>query len=205
MPSTAVANRSKPRAVSRGLVFFGLVLLLSGLAIFVLTFSPVITQEVRYAVIRPDPKPAVIVPIDTNFGIVVPKIGANAKVVPNVDPYKEREYQLALTHGVAQARGTSFPGQEGNVFIFAHSAGNFYEANQYNAVFYLLDKLEKGDDIFLFYKGEKFKYQVTDKKIVPADAVEYFKSHGTDKTVTLMTCWPAGTTLKRLIIIAKLD
>ncbi len=201
MSSTAAA-KSKSKPLPKILILSGLAFILSGIAIFFLTFAPAISQEVRYALARPDPRPKTITPVDTDFGIVIPKIGANAKVVVNVDPYKEKEYQWALTRGVAHAKGTVFPGQFGNVFIFAHSAGNFYEANQFNAVFYLLDKMEKGDDIFLFYHGEKFRYQVTDKKIVAASAVEYFKNHGRDKTVTLMTCWPAGTTLKRLIVIA---
>lgn len=203
--SSIAAAKIKAKKFPKILIFAGLAFILSGIAIFSLTFAPAITQEIRYTVTRPDPKPKTITPIDTDFGIVVPKIGANAKVVANVDPNNEKEYQWALTKGVAHAKGTVFPGQFGNVFIFAHSAGNFYEANQFNAVFYLLDKMEKGDDIFLFYHGEKFQYQVTDKKIVDATAVEYFKNHGKDKTVTLMTCWPAGTTLKRLIVIATVS
>lgn len=146
-----------------------------------------------------------IIPVDENFGIVIPKINANAKVIANVDPYNSTKYQQALTKGVAHALGTSFPGQPGNVFIFAHSSVDFFNAIRFNSVFYLLDKLEKGDEILLYYNKEQFKYQVTDKKIVAASKVNYLTESGDTKTVTLMTCWPPGTTMKRLIVIGEIS
>ncbi len=196
MSSTAAAKKK-----SKLLIFFGLGMVLAGLGIFFLTFAPVIQEEVRYTVA----KPKVVAPVDTEFGIVIPKIGASAKVIPNVDPYNESAYQWALTKGVAQAKGTALPYQNGNVFIFAHSAGNFYEANRFNAVFYLLTKLEKGDEIDLYYKGTKYQYKVTDKKLVDASDVSYLSGKSPERTLTLMTCWPPGTTLKRLIVIGKLS
>lgn len=133
---------------------------------------------------------------------MIPKIGANAAVVANVDPYDSRQYQIALTRGIAHARGTVFPGQPGNVFLFSHSSANIIDAGRYNSVFFLLTKLEKDDEIILYYKGEKFRYAVTEKGIVEANAVSYLSPTSEGKTLTLMTCWPPGTTLKRLIIRA---
>lgn len=193
---------------------FSSVLIISGtgsiilaLIIFIITFYPVILVELNYQTnllprqsnIKKD-----IIPKDLEFGIVVPKIGANAKIVAEVNPYDNKEYQLALTAGVAHAKGTVFPGQVGNMFLFSHSSVNFYEANRYNSIFYLLDKMEKGDEIDLYYKGEKFTYRVTDKKIVLASDVKYLLGNGTKKIVTLMTCWPKGTSWKRLLVLGEL-
>lgn len=198
MSSTAAANKSSV------FFYFGLGIALTGLAIFSLVFYPVVQEEVKYQVITRNQTAKDIVPIDTQFGMVIPKIGANAKVIPNVNPYDPKDYQWQLTKGVAHARGTVFPGQIGNVFIFAHSAGDILEANRFNAIFYLLYKLNKGDEIDLFYEEAKFKYTVTEVKYVEAADVKYLSGNGSQKTVTLMTCWPPGTTLKRLIIIGKL-
>lgn len=170
-----------------------------------LIFYPVIKVELNYQ-LEQKTKPVQstkLEPIDSQFGIVIPKIAANAKVVANVDPFNQRQYQQVLTQGVAHARGTVYPGDIGNVFIFSHSSVNFYEASRYNSIFYLLDKMSQGDEIVLYYKGEKFTYKVTDKKIVDASAVQYLKSLGFGRTVTLMTCWPAGTTWKRLLVIGS--
>lgn len=192
--------------ITAGLTILGALLFLSGAVLLGLIYFPVVSEEVRYAVSSP-PKNTIqtITPVDREFGIVIPKIGANTKVIPNVNPVNPREYQIALTHGVAHARGSALPNQTGNIFIFAHSAGNFYEANQFNAVFYLLDKLKKDDEIYLFYQKNKFKYKVSEKKLVDATAVNFLSRNGPDKTLTLMTCWPPGTTLKRLLVKATLE
>jgi LPXTG-site transpeptidase (sortase) family protein len=142
-------------------------------------------------------------PVDENFGIVIPKIGVNSKVIPDVDPENGVVYQKALTEGVAQALGSKYPGEEGNVFIFAHSGQDFLEANRYNAVFYLLSKLETGDEILIFYQNKKYRYAVTDKKTVFPSEVNYMDDTPGRNTLTLMTCWPGGTIWKRLIVQAE--
>ncbi|NCA94119.1 MAG: sortase [Sphingobacteriia bacterium] len=145
----------------------------------------------------------IIVPVDEEFGIVIPKILANAKVIAEVNPWDARVYQGALTEGVAHAQGSALPGEIGNIFIFAHSGADLVEANRYNAVFYLLYKLAIDDEIYLFYKGEKYIYRVKEKKTVGAQDVSYLKDKGRDEKLTLMTCWPPGTTMKRLIVTAE--
>ncbi len=142
-------------------------------------------------------------PIDKEFGITVPKINANAKIIPNVDPFNSVEYQKALTKGVAHAKGSAFPGEGRNTFLFSHSSVNFFEALRYNSVFYLLSKMERGDPIDMYYRNIKYTYTVTDVRTVPSSAVEYLFTVPQTETLTLMTCWPPGTTYKRLIVIAE--
>lgn len=188
---------------ARKLIYFGAFLLICALLILMGTFYPVLREEVKYVVETSRIEgPQEITPVNTDFAIVIPKIGANAPVIPNVDPLNSYEYQYKLTKGVAHAEGTRLPNQKGNMFLFAHSAGNFYDAGKYNAVFYLLTKLEKDDEVRIYYKGESSEYRVVNKKIVEADAVQYLNTSRGD-TLTLMTCWPPGTTLKRLIVTAE--
>lgn len=142
-------------------------------------------------------------PADRDFGIVIPKIGANAKVIPDVDWQDSRIYQRALTDGVAHARGSALPDGGGNVFLFAHAGANPLEAWRYNAVFYLLDKLAAGDRIELWYAGSLRPYQVVERRVVRADEVDFIAGKPGVRQLTLMTCWPAGTTWKRLIVIAE--
>ncbi len=214
MPSTnaksqQTPSRSKkrrPSPLSRILTTTGLVLVAASLALLLATFWPVILEELGYGARQVlSQTPTEIVPVDAEFGIVIPKLGANAKVIANVDPFNSRTYQNALTRGVAHAKGTGVPGSAGNVFLFSHSSVNFYEATRYNSVFYLLTKLEAGDEIILYYKGEKYTYRVSSKRTVSATAVQYLKAMGGEReTVTLMTCWPPGTTFKRLLVLAEL-
>lgn len=196
----------------------GIALVAVSVLVLFLTFLPLIKEEVRYQFLPLQDAPVVSVaeqlalglsdeeverPVDEAFGIVIPKIGANASVIPDVDWQNERVYQQALTKGVAQAQGTAKPGMPGNVFLFSHSGVDFFQASRYNAVFYLIDKLQSEDEIILFYQKEKFLYRVTEKKIVNQDEVEYLTGDDRQETLTLMTCYPAGTTLKRLLVRAE--
>lgn len=143
-----------------------------------------------------------LVPEDPNFSVVIPKIGANAKVLANISPADEDEYLAALKKGVAHAAGTAFPGEGGHIFLFAHSTDYIWNVGTYNAIFYLLYKLEKGDEVDLFYKGQRYLYRVLDKRIVDPSQVEYLTRKTNREFLTLQTCWPPGTTLKRLLIFA---
>ena len=144
----------------------------------------------------------ILIPEDPNFSVVIPKIGANARVIASVDPANEREYSEALKKGVAQALGTAFPGEGGHIFLFAHSTDYWWNVSSYNAIFYLLGKLVKGDDINVFYRGERFVYRVIDTKIVDPSEVEYITRKTNTEFLTLQTCWPLGTTFKRLLVFA---
>jgi len=185
-------------------LFLGISLILVGLFILGSTFLPIIREELGYD-LRGYQTPQslnTLEPIDREFGILIPKINANAHVIKNVNPFKEKEYQLALSQGVAHAKDTALPGQKGNIFIFSHSSSDFFNAAKHNSVFYLLSKLEKEDQIKLFYEDKEYDYSVDNKKIVETDAVEYLTDETKNETLTLMTCWPPGTSLKRLIIQA---
>lgn len=144
----------------------------------------------------------VLLPEDPNFSIVIPKIGANARIVTGVDTSSERDYIEALKKGVAQALGTAFPGEGGHIFLFAHSTDYWWNVSAYNAIFYLLGKLETGDEINIFYKGERYVYRVIGSKVVDPSEVEYITRKTNAEFLTLQTCWPLGTTFKRLLIFA---
>lgn len=144
-----------------------------------------------------------LIPADPQFSIVIPKIAANSRVVSNVDAGDKDEYLTILKSGVAHALGSTFPGEGGHVYLFAHSTDYIWNAGTYNAVFYLLYKLEIGDEVNIFFKGQRFTYLVTGKEIVNPDKVEYITRKTDREFVTLQTCWPPGTTLQRQLIFAE--
>lgn len=152
--------------------------------------------------------PLKVTPVNTNFGIIIPKINVNAPVVPNVDSADPNAYVAALKIGAAHALGTAFPGDENkdnnNVFIFAHSTLNIWDVPKYNAIFILLRELQVGDSITTFYQGRRYDYEVTAKKIVDPTDVRYLTEPSKKPILTLQTCDPPGTQLHRLIVTAKL-
>ena len=193
---------------------------LIGLALTVILFifGPVIKQELSYSFNRMSGVQYSIDNIDVwsfqrpinapniNFSIIIPKLNAVSAIVENVDPLNQDEYLNALKKGVAHARGSAFPGSVGNVFLFAHSTDTLINVGRYNAVFFLIGHLTEGDEVDVYYKGRLYKYIVYDKKVVEPTDAEYL---GTltegEKTLTLQTCYPPGTTFKRLVILARLE
>jgi LPXTG-site transpeptidase (sortase) family protein len=145
-----------------------------------------------------------ITPPDTQFSIVIPKIGAAAKIYPNIDPGNEESFLPTLTKGVAHSQGTVFPGMAGNIYLFAHSTDNFWNAGRYNAIFYLLKDLKEGDEVVIFYQGQRYNYTVTGSKVVDAGDVDHITQANTgQEELILQTCWPPGTTWKRLLVFAR--
>lgn len=189
------------------LLYAAILFVVTGVCVLIFVFMPILGIEAEYAISKTAPKliKKQEVKIDKNFWIEVPKISASAPVIANVDAFNESTYQQALTKGVAHAAGTSTPDKPGNTFIFAHSAQNWLNANRFNAVFYLLYKLDKGDKFSIWYKGKKYVYEIEVKNTVDADKVSVMNDSGLGRSVTLMTCWPPGTTMQRLIIIGKLQ
>ncbi len=150
------------------------------------------------------PKEQILVPKDISFDILIPKIGANSKVFPNVDAGNENEFLPILMQGVAHAKGSVFPGMNGNVYLFAHSTDNWWNVGRYNAVFYLLKDLSKGDQVTVFFENKRYDYYVTDSLITdPTDVSFLTNSRGNEQQLVLQTCWPPGTSWKRLFIVAK--
>ena len=85
-------------------------------------------QSVSFGDLLTGSKEQTIVPPDTEFSIVIPKLGASARVFANVDPSDESKFLPVLQNGVAHAQGSLFPGLAGNIYLFAHSADNFWNA-----------------------------------------------------------------------------
>lgn len=149
-------------------------------------------------------KEKILIPPDSAFSIVIPKIGASERIEPNVDASNKEEYLKVLQHSIAHAKGTAYPGIDGTTYLFAHSADNFWNVGRYNAVFYLLKDLEPGDEIYTFFNGKKHTYEVYDKKTVDSGDTQYIDpALGQGERLILQTCWPPGTDWKRTLVFAK--
>ena len=142
-------------------------------------------------------------PVDPQFSLMIPKLAANTRVIENVNSADEKAYLDALRYGVAHAAGTGLPGSGRHIYLFAHSTNTFANVSRYNAVFYLLYKLEAGDEVDIFYLGQRYTYTVTGKLIVSPTDVSYMTRQTNGEFLTLQTCWPPGTIAQRLLVFAE--
>lgn len=166
------------------------------------TPMPASVPVVFTPLIGPDGKE--ITPVNTDFSVVIPRLGINSTVIPGVDPLNSKEYTAALEKGVAQARTSYLPDQDGAVYLFSHSTNYAWFVNDLNAVFYQVKDLKEGDTIVVFYKGKRYTYAYVNKTVASPSDTTYLLPITGKKMLILQTCWPPGSTTERLLIFADL-
>ncbi|MCH8518855.1 class E sortase [Candidatus Gracilibacteria bacterium] len=143
--------------------------------------------------------------------VVIPKIGKNIPLVEvgtrNVDSVNDLHdiFMEELERGIVRYPGSALPGEAGNSFIFGHSSNFPWLPGDYNEVFALLDRLNVGDEVIVYYDQKKYVYKIREKDVVkPGDTSVLRNQNKDEKLITLMTCWPVGTTRDRLLVIGEL-
>jgi len=143
--------------------------------------------------------------------LVIPRINQNLPVLRissgnliNKDwNALEKDMQEGLKYGVVHYPGTSLPDQTGNVAITGHSSYFPWDPGRFKDVFALLQEVVVGDKIALYYNQHKYLYEVKDIQIILPSNIEVLKQTP-ERQLTLITCYPIGTNLKRLVVTADL-
>ena len=146
-------------------------------------------------------KPTVV---EDSYTLTINKTNITAPIIVNVDGNNKEAYDKSLESGVAQLNGTALPGKAGNTFIFGHSSFYTWKPGEYKKIFKDLNNLETGDEIIINSNVSRYIYRVSDKQIVMPDRVDVVDQNYSEKKLTLMTCWPIGSSEKRLVVIAML-
>ena len=98
-------------------------------------------------------------------------------------------------------KNTAMPGK-GNTVIFGHSSYYPWKPGDYKTIFENLTHIQNNDDIFIESNQNFLKYKVIKKEVVSPKMVEVVNPTEHSQ-ITLITCWPLGTTNERLVITAK--
>ncbi len=110
-----------------------------------------------------------------------------------------------LKKELVQYPNTAVPGEFGNTVIFGHSVlPQFFNPENYITIFSTLFKLKNGDEIIVHYDGVRYVYRVEDIfEVLPTD-LTVLSQRFEGKMLTLITCTPPGTYLRRLVVRARL-
>lgn len=133
----------------------------------------------------------------THYTVSIPKLRIkNALVTIGGDD---------LGVSLIQYGGTVNPGEAGNTVIFGHSIlPQFYNPSSYRSIFSLIPTLKPGDEILVSFDGIVYKYAVYDYQEVTPEEIDILEQRYSRKELTLVTCVPPGTYLRRGIVKAKL-
>lgn len=194
------------------LIVLGLLIVLIG--VFSFFFYPVVKAEInlflldnnyfRMQILAVQKKERKLTPVNRDFGIVINKILANAKIVDFSDYNNNSSLQYVLSTDLVHQPDSAYPGQIGNMVLISQAAGDWYKYTRSNPEFYLMYKLHPQDVIEVFYKGEEFDYLVTDIFKVSESRLKDFTRQSGQKQLTILSGWPSGTMINRLVIQAKM-
>jgi LPXTG-site transpeptidase (sortase) family protein len=131
-------------------------------------------------------------PVPQENRLVIPKIGVDVNIA-------EGETDAALWRGIWRIPGTSNPEAGGNTVLSGH---RFQYLPPNSRTLYLMDKLEPGDLIIVYWKGKEYDYRVTEKKVILPTQTEILDNTPDDQ-LTLFTCTPLFSTKNRLVVFSE--
>ncbi len=209
--------------------FISLVFIFLGLGIMIWTLFPIVSFELYYApkfgnLIKPVPnefiKQAVSSEISQILGLSVDYTKASnwyPKAVSVKKSSNNSSYTLSIPKlGIINAQVLmggedldkslihftgSTPGSLGGPVIFGHSTIPFlYNPKDYKTIFTKLPDLENGDEIMVNFDNVTYRYKVSGMRITIPTDLSVLEQSFDNSYLTLITCVPPGTYLKRLII-----
>lgn len=101
--------------------------------------------------------------------------------------------------------GSAIPGDYGTAVVFGHSSLVWlYNPKDYYTIFSKLPELNLGDDIYFNVGNATYRYKVEEMRVTSPDDLSVLEQKYDDRYVTLITCVPPGTYLKRLVVKARM-
>lgn len=135
--------------------------------------------------------------ITEEYQLVIPKIEVNTAILES-----SSIAILDQQEGVWHEPNTGNPTEEGNMVIAGH---RFQYLPPNKTTFYHLDKLKEGDEIFVRWGTEEYRYVVKKSFVVKPQQVEIRNATPGLKELTLYTCTPIGSNARRLVVKAELQ
>lgn len=132
-----------------------------------------------------------------SYSLSIPKLG--------IEEANVRIDSDDLSKSLVHWHGTVAPGLHGKSVIFGHSVlPQFFNPENYMAIFSTLHTLDLEDTILVDYDGVQYQYEVVDMFEVQPTEVSVLDQDYSDAYLTLITCTPPGTYLRRLVVQSKL-
>lgn len=136
-------------------------------------------------------------PVLEAYTLSIPKLG--------IEEASVRNDHTDLKKTLIQYPGTASPGDLGNTVIFGHSVlPQFFNPHNYITIFSTLHTLSPGDELIIKMSDVTYTYRISEMySVEPSDLSPLAQSYDRHR-LTLITCTPPGTYLKRLIVKADL-
>lgn len=144
--------------------------------------------------------------------LIIPSQWKNVPIImtnfeKDIKDIHQWDFDKELEKWVVRYPTTALPWTKWNTLLFGHTSYDERKDNTYGTVFAWLPKLEAGEIIQIVWDWQLYTYRVKEKKVVrPRDVNDTYLAYNDPDThlLTLMWCYPLGTTDKRILVIAEL-
>lgn len=134
--------------------------------------------------------------------VSIPKIGVDSSIE------RPQSQDVSVLDQALNNGAVYYPGSgtinAGNMFIFGHSTGFSVVNNQAYKTFNDLNKLLKGDEIYIESEGKTFVYKVSSLVLVDENEA-YVDLSKTNRMLTISTCNSFGKKQERWVVEAQFD
>ena len=121
----------------------------------------------------------------------IPSIDLKRGVVDSTKNFSSINYAISVDEH------SNYPDKEGNFILYAHSG------NSNISYFKKLINVNIGDGVYVYYKGVKYNYKITNKYDIEKTGKSDVLLSNNDKYITLITCNPNKKGYQ-VILIGKL-
>ncbi len=147
--------------------------------------------------------PAIPIEAESSNLLEMPQFNIKVPILEVETPDSGTIYKK-LKEGVVLYPGSDIPGK-GYSIIVGHSSQYPWDSGRYRSVFALLNQLEQGDKIYVFWNQKPLVFEVRDKNIfLPwpqgTEGTETIFPPSDEITLILQSCWPVGTASKRVAV-----
>ena len=127
--------------------------------------------------------------VDYKAILEIPKINLKKGMVESTKNFSSINYAISID------KSSNYPNEEGNFILYAHSG------NSKIAYFRNLNKLNVNDEVFVYYEGVKYSYQIINKyEIEKTGKMEVIRD-SKRKLITMVTC--ISNTNKQVVLIGE--
>ena len=136
---------------------------------------------------------------DRYFSITIPALGIKDLLITHpADPFTSNGILAPLKSGVGHL--FSYPGNNGKILIYGHSSGYPWDVSKFTKIFRGVNKLNRGDKVYVTYNGNLYVYEVSFENAVPANDMKSYSGAGEE--LILYTCWPPDSISQRYLVHA---
>jgi len=133
-------------------------------------------------------------PVPADNRLVIPSINVDMSILEGPNE------QTLNRGGIWHIPNTSNPKQGSNTVLSGH---RWQYLPPSNATLYLLDKVQVGEPVIVYWQGQEYDYRITGREVVDPNRIDILGPTA-EPRLTIFTCTPLYSTKQRLVLYGSI-